>query len=276
MSLAVRLLTAATAATLCSCVADDLNDLSRAFNAPTPAQAARDALDPYDPDKRREGVVLLATSTFGGAAPYMKLYRDYTEHDPDPLVKAAAITALGRHGTPEDAVLIAPWLSTERSSHQHVRWCAALALQRLHNTDVVQVLIRSVMDKEEVADVRAAGCVALGQYPEDRVVQALIAATDARALSISTAAGQSLNLLTGQTWGEDSAAWNVWYRSALADSAAFKAQQAYLYPTYSRDKVWWEHVAFWIDQNWEIPAPPAGLRHDGRRTTWGDDDEADG
>ena len=261
---------------LCSCIADDLSEIGRVFNTPTPNEAARDALDPYDPNKRREGVVLLSTATFGGAAPYMKLYRDYTDHDPDPLVKAAAITALGRHGTPDDAELIAPWLSMDQSSHQHVRWCAALALQRLHNASVVPDLIRSLTDAREVSEVHEAVCVALGQYPEDRVVQGLLASLDARQLSVSAAAGESMHLLTGQNWGTDASAWSEWYRGALADGKPFQKQLDYLYPTYSRDKVWWEHVAFWMDQHWEVPQSPAGLQPSGRRTTWGDSPEGDG
>jgi len=261
---------------LCSCIADDLSEIGRVFNTPTPEEAARDALDPYDPNKRREGVVLLSTATFGGAAPYMKLYRDYTEHDPDPLVKAAAITALGRHGTPEDAALIAPWLSMERSSHQHVRWCAALALQRLHDPGVVPDLIRSLTDAREVSEVHEAVCVALGQYPEDRVVQGLLSSLDARELAVTTAAGQSMHLLTGQDWGTDASAWSTWYRGELDGGKPFAGQLEYLYPTYRRDKVWWEHVAFWIDQRWEVPQPPAGIPSAARRTTWGDAAEGDG
>jgi hypothetical protein len=263
-------------ASLAGCVADDLSDIGRVFSTPTPDEAARDALDPYDPNKRREGVVLLATATFGGAAPYTKLYRDYTEHDPDPLVKAAAITALGRHGTPDDALIIAPWLSKEKSTHQHVRWCAALALQRLHNPKVVPDLIRSLSEPREISEVQEAVCVALAQYPQDRVVQGLMPMLDARDLAVSAAAAESLHLLTGQDWGTDPRAWSTWYRGALASGSPFGSQLEYLYPTYHRDKVWWEHAAFWIDQQWEVPQPPAGAPTSGRRATWGNAPEGDG
>ena len=76
------------------CVMEDFNDIGETFFAKSPAEAARDALDPYNPDLRREGVVLLSNAPFGGVEAYMKMYRDYVENDPDPLVRGAAITAL--------------------------------------------------------------------------------------------------------------------------------------------------------------------------------------
>jgi len=255
---------------LTGCISDDFGELQRAFTVPTPGEAARDALDPYNPDKRREGVVLLSTSTFGGAAPYLKMYRDYVEHDEDPLVKSAAITALGRHGTPDDAALIAPWLQFSDDAHQHVRWTAALALQRLHNADVVPDLIESTLHRNEVGEVREACCTALGQYPEDRAVQALLASLDARELAVNAAAAEALQLLTGQALGLNRTAWSQWYAVALNDGTAFDQQQPYLYPTYSRGKVWWEYVAFWMDLQFESPQSPAGLEPAGKRSTYGD------
>jgi HEAT repeat protein len=267
---------AALAVVPLGCVADDLSEVSRVFSAPTPMEAAKDALNMYNADKRREGVVLLANSTFGGAAPYMEMYRTYVETDTDPLVRAAALTALGRHGTPEDALLIAPVLSFDETSHQHVRWCAALALQRLHNAEVVPELVRCTLNKEEVGEVREAACTALGQYKEDRVVQALLASLDARELAVNAAASQSLHMLTGQDWGLDVHAWGEWYRVALAKDTAFAGSEPYLYPTYRRGMVWWEHVAFWLDQQWEVPQSPAGLKPAGARRTWDADKDAAG
>ena len=104
---------------LSGCVTDDFDDITRVFDVPTPGEAARWALDQHDPDRRREGLVLLSTASFGGAQVYVDLYRDYVENDPDPLVKSAAIAALARHGTPQDALLIAPWDSTLSYQERH-------------------------------------------------------------------------------------------------------------------------------------------------------------
>lgn len=250
------------------CVMEDFNDIGDTFFAKSPAEAARDALDPYNPDLRREGVVLLSNAPFGGVDAYLKMYRDYVENDPDPLVRGAAITALSRHGDAKDAMLIAPFLSREVEENETVRWYAALALQRLHNVEVIPVLEKSIRDEEETGEIRAAVCIALGQYPEDRVVQMLFFGLDARELSVNIEAGEALWLLTGEQFGMDRVAWQNWYTAALANKNAFKNQQAYFYPTYDRDKSWWEHAAFWLDSSWEKPSSPTGLRSPEERRTW--------
>ena len=250
------------------CIMEDFNDLGDTFFSKSPAEAARDALDPYNPDLRREGVVLLSNAPFGGVDAYLKMYRDYVENDPDPLVRGAAITALSRHGDAEDAMVIAPFLSREVEENETVRWYAALALQRLHNVEVISVLEKSIRDEEETGEIRAAVCIALGQYPEDRVVQMLFFGLDARELSVNIEAGEALWLLTGEQFGLDRVAWQNWYTAALANKNAFKNQQAYFYPTYDRDKSWWEHAAFWLDSSWEKPSAPTGLRSRDERRTW--------
>src|SRR5678816_4886273 len=85
----------------CDTIGQDVGDLSSSFMPPKPADAARMMLDPHDPDKRREGTVLIANSPFGGAEVYLRAYRDYIQHETNPLVKAEAIRALGRHGSAE-------------------------------------------------------------------------------------------------------------------------------------------------------------------------------
>ena len=257
------------------CVTDDFNDIGATFFSPSPVDAATDALDPYNPDLRREGVVLLSNASFGGVDAYLKMYRDYVVNDPDPLVRAAAITALARHGDAADAMLIAPFLDRKVEENETVRWYAALALQRLHNPEVVGVMETTMRDEEETGEIRAALCVAMGQYPEDRVVQLLLFGLNSRELSVNTESAESLRMLTGQDFGLDPIVWTNWYDSALASRTAFKDQQEYLYPTYSRGKSWWEYAAFWMDTSWEKPSVPTGKRPRSERRTYdGRDAEA--
>ena len=267
-STALGLLGAAVLACTAGCVMEDFNDIGETLFAKSPIEAARDALDPYNPDLRREGVVLLANAPFGGVEAYLKMYRDYVENDPDPLVRAAAITALARHGDSKDAMLIAPYLSQQVEKNETVRWYAALALQRLHNSEVISVLEKSIRDSEENGEVRASVCVALGQYPENRVVQMLFFALDANELSVNTEAAESLWMLTGQKFGLDRVTWQTWYSSAIANGTAFKDQREYFFPTYSRDSSWWEYAAFWLDMSWEKPGTPTGKRSRDERRTW--------
>ncbi len=267
----LRLLLVIAPLLISGCVMDDLNDIGRMFETPTPGQAARWALDTHDVNHRREGIVLLSTASFGGTQPYLDLYRMSIEDDPNPLVKSAAISALARHGTPEDAELIAPWCEQRVTDSVTIRWSAVQALQRLHNSEVVPVLIRVARDWSEQSEVRSAACVAMGQYPEDRVVQALIDVLDARELSINADAAQALSQLTGQEFGLDLTAWQLWYEHTLdGGTSPFASQQTYTYPTYDRDKVWWEHIAFWLDEQYEPSLQPIGLRPHDEKRTWDD------
>ncbi len=275
-NLAATIVLAVPALAGCETINQDLGDLAKGFMPPSPAEAARMALDPHDADRRREGTLLLCNAPFGAADVYLAMYRDYVAHEQDPLVKAVAVRALGRHGAPQDATLL-----VGQAAHEsvQVRWEVAKSLQRLHHPAAVPALLGFLRDEEEHADVRVAAAIALGQYPEDRVVQGLIAALDARELSINLAAKQSLEVLTGQTLGPEPRPWFSWYNARTDDP--FAGRREYLYPTYHREDTFLEKIAFWSSRVEEQPAPPAGLRPSSERSTYGDgdgdgDDEADG
>ena len=268
---ALSLIAAAVAGTGCETIGQDLGDLAKGIFAPTPAEAARMAVDPHDPDRRREGTLMLANASFGGAPAYLTMYRDYVQNDRDPLVKAVAIRALARHGSAEDAALIAPRL---RHENVQVRWEAAKGLQRLHDPGVVPDLLRTVGTVEEHSSVRVAAATALGQYAEDRVFQGLVGALDARELSVNVVAEDALRILTGRSFGLDPRPWLNWYNGA-ADTA-FDGRLEYLYPTYQREETLLEKLAFWTSRHDEEPAPPAGLRPRSERRTYEDDEEPGG
>jgi hypothetical protein len=251
----------------CETISQDFNDLAKGIVAPTPRAAAEMALDQHDPDRRREGTLLLANAPWGGNPTYLRMYRDYVQFDNDPLVKATAIRALAKHGVAEDAPLLAPHLVND---NVQVRWEAAKGLQRLHNPVVVPDLLATLGREDEHSDVRVAAACALGQYPEDRVFQGLVAALDVRELAVNIQAGRSLGLLTGQDFGLEPRAWLEWYNSVEGDR--FAGGGEYLYPTYHRELSWLEKLAFWSVRVEEHPAPPAGLRPSDERRTYGDEE----
>ena len=181
------------------------------------------ALDQDDPDRRREGVLLISNSTIGGEEVYVKLYQEYVQFEPDALTKAAAIRALARHGMPDDALLIQPHLKHE---NVQVRWEATKGLQRLHNPSVVQSLIEVLRDEDERAEIRAATAIALGQYPQDNVFQGLLSALNARELSVNDASEQSLNTLTGKSFRYNVRSWLRWYNDAAKTGDAFAGRKA--------------------------------------------------
>ncbi len=254
---AVGLLAAAVG---CETFTQDLNSLGSAIMPVSPEQAARWMVDPNDPDNRRKGTVLISNSPFGGAEAYVTWYRDRIAVEANALVRAALVTALGRWGEPSDAPVIAARLADD---NLYVRWEAAKALQRIHNPAVVPDLLRVMRNDDEDTDVRTAAAVALGQYPQDRVFQVLVAALDAPQLSINEAARKSLGTLTGESLGLDPEAWLAWYNGA---AAPFAGQQEYLFPTYQRDETLLEKLAFWSKKSYEQPAPPAGLKPPPRET----------
>jgi hypothetical protein len=264
---------------LVGCI-NDVNSLQDVLSPKSPAQAAMEAMDPHDPDKRRMGTLDLANAPFGGSDLYVKLYRERVRTEQDPIVLAVAIKALARHGSSEDALLIAPYL---QSDQLHVRWEAAKGLQRLHNESVVGPLLVTLNNEDESqSDVRTEAALALGQYPQARVFHGLVRALDAPELAVNLAAIKSLGSITGQDFGMDSSVWLSWYETvdSQAGKDPFENRVDYLYPTYTRDDSFLETLAFWYSRYEEKPASPAGLKPSSTRSTYeqqeqGQDRDAD-
>ena len=137
-ALAGAMLAMTTLAGGCRTIGEDLADFAESLTPVTSSQAARWATDPNDPDRRRQGIVLIANSSIGGYEPYVRLYREYVNHESDPIVRAVSLRALAKHGEPEDAAAIAANLDPEIPQ---VRWEAAKGLQRLHGPEVVPAML---------------------------------------------------------------------------------------------------------------------------------------
>ncbi len=250
----------------CSQISQDLGDFMESFNPPSPGQAARWMFDPNDPDLRRKGLTLVAAAPFGGEEVYLRAYRDIVTNERDPIVRAIAVRALGRHGLPEDAPLVADLLVND--DNESVRWEAAKALQRLHNPEVIPSMLDRLVKLDESADVRAEIAIGLGQYPRDDVFQSLAAALDSPELIVNDAAKESLRTITGQGFSDDNTKWIAWYEQAEAAGDPFATRRPYVYPTYSRDIGWFEKLTFWSTPRFESPGPPAGLTPEGARSTY--------
>lgn len=245
----------------CEGAGSDLRDFGGTFTPISPQQAAIKATNPSDPEAQRSGTVLLSSAPWGGSPVYVKLYRLYVEENSDPLVRAAAILALGRHGDPSDAELISKQL-THKS--RQVRLASALALQRLHDTKVTDTMWRRLIDDREDAEVRVELAIGLAQYPVDAVFQALCTALDQRELSVNLAASDSLRLLTNHDFGIDRKLWLAWARS---QKQIFDERIVYLYPTFQRRFDFWDVIVFWQPITWEKPGLPAGMIDPGLRPT---------
>lgn len=250
----------------CDTIGSDLKSFGESFAPPSPQQAATWAVDTTDSENMRRGISLLSNSVFGGTEAYVKLYRFYVQEERDPLVQAAAIEALGRHGTPEDALVIAQRLD---STFFQVRLAAAAALQRLHNEKVAEAMWRRLVAEQEESDIRVELAIGLGQYARDDVFQALATALDQPELAVNLASLDSLRLLTNQDFGLNRRLWLSWYASTASPSR-FSADLTYLYPTYQRDLGFWDYLIFWDIPTFESPGVPTGLASRGAKSTYGD------
>ena len=265
-----RRLLVATASTIlliagCESLSEDFNDFTEKFSPPSPFQAAVWASDFNDPGLQRRGVILLSNATFGGERTYVDLYRVLSDESSDPLVQAAGIRALGRWGSPEDALVIADQLENE---YRQVRLEAAIALQRVHEESVEDRIWRRLVDESEDEAIRIELAIALGQYPTDSAFQALALTLEDRSLAMNLAAADSLRVLTGRDFGIDGPAWLSWYDST---KTPFAQVEIFLYPTFERPISFFEKLAFWDPTVFEKPAPPRGLDIGGR-STYDDED----
>ena len=226
--------------------------VSPLIDTESPAETARAMFDATDPDRRRRAIVRTADAPWGGDEKYVRLYRmmlgSFDESpdaegapDPDPTVQAAAIQALGRHGEPSDAKLIAPRLDSDST---FVRWEAAKALQRLHDPapPVVRGLIERVTQDEDV-DVRLASATALGQYPRPDVFDVLVAALSDEDYSVRHAARGSLATLTGTDQGPEASDWLDWASQHRDDM--FAESDTFTYETYQPPRSMFDTLKFW-------------------------------
>ncbi len=239
----------------------------------SPEEAARMAINQFNADERARGTLLLANSFFGGESIYLELYEDNID-DWDAGVRAAAVRALGIHGLPEHGPLIVERLDDE---DERVRLEAARTLQRIHTEDAVQPLLDRIAEPvigmdddlpgESDPQVRAEAAHALGQYAQPQVIEGLIRALDDRQLAVNIAARQSLRTLTGQDFGEDSAAWLDWYAST---EEPFRGRTAYVYPVFERGRRLVEYLPLTPPPPNEAASTPVGMppvRREGRATT---------
>lgn len=232
----------------------DADSVLTLFAPPSPAEAAAMAVNEFSADDRQLGTLLLANAPWGASDVYVRLYRLNLD-DEDASVRTAAARAIGLHGVPDDAPRIADMLTNDPD--RLVRWEAARTLQRLHNRSVIAAIVRATDGRNEPeVIVREAAATALGQYAEQRVLDALILALDDPDLTVNAAARESLRTLTGEDFGYPPRPWVDFVRG---NPRPFAGRLEYTFPAYSRDRKWFEWINPFFDVPNEISAAPVGM-----------------
>ena len=162
----------------------------------------RQAFDRSDADRRQDAVRRIAAAQWGGNPKILPLYRLLLT-DPDSTVRAAAVSALARHGGPEDADAVAAQLAQPAP---FLRWEAAKALRRLPGEQTVSPLLNALLEDED-AGTRVAAAEALGRYQRRDVYEALRRALLDADFAVVAAAAESLATLTGEDLGSAPEPW---------------------------------------------------------------------
>jgi len=225
------------------------------FSPQKPLEVVEDAFNPYDSDKRRRAITMLAAAPWGGEEPYLRAYRLLLEGagDDDPTVRAACVRALGIHGTTDDASILARRLS---DSSALVRWEAAEALQKIHNPVAIEALNEAVHADRDT-DVRASAAAALGQYASPEVFSVLVGALNDDQHDVVRAAWLSLKTLTGQDLDTTASAWLAFAEAQPA--RLFVGQQPYYWQPYDKPPTLLDKAQFWKDHKTPDPRRPTGL-----------------
>lgn len=224
-------------------------------DASTPSdagEAARNVITSKNPDWRRKAVGFLADEDYGGEPQYRGMYDLFGLADPDAGVRAASCRALGDHGGAKDGAAIVPLLADKDAM---VRLAAASALCKIElsgeaRTNAMDGLIKLLADED--VDVRAKAADALGHFPDERAMRALMDALEDSAFTVVWYAHRSLVACAGKDGkdlGYDARAWGA----AMAERKG-EVACAYLWKPYYRRP----SVVQWGWQPWTLlhDAPP--------------------
>ena len=196
--------------------------MAERLTGPSPSKLAAWAFDPNDPDRRRQGIVGLSSRDWGLKEPYLKGYAALLKTDKDPLVRAAAVRALGRA---QDLTYAPDVTRALLDADVNVRQDAATALDKVYDASSATALRnRALNDADQ--DVRASSCRALRHHRDISVVRTLVDCLSDKAFSVRYHAHGSLVAIVGKDLGYDPQDWaDVAGARALAPKAAAAAYE---------------------------------------------------
>ncbi len=185
------------------------------------------AFDTVSADQRRKAIAEMSQEDWGKQEPCLKAYAMLAK-DPQPIVRATAISALHTAGSPAYAQVLIDAL--EHDPVEYVRVDAADGLTSIVAPAAVEPLIKHAKS-DTCLDIRLRSLRGLKNYPQKPVLDALLVCLGDEEFGIRFTARQSLAALIGQDDGYDVNKWTKTI-SAKGDAFAKPAPKAV-------QKAWW-------------------------------------
>ncbi|MHC4179574.1 MAG: HEAT repeat domain-containing protein [Planctomycetota bacterium] len=173
------------------------------FFPPSKDELLADAVNPDDPDTRREAITELSDSSAVNEQAVQDLFDLILRSDSNSFVRAAASTALGKAQNPQYVPTLAKAMTDPAMV---VRWDTARALDRVIGKEAVGPLMTAASDDPSL-DVRVAATRSLRNYHGPAVVRRLVVLMDDPELPIRREAHNSLKDVFGVDFGPSSEDW---------------------------------------------------------------------
>ena len=165
-----------------------------------------------NPDVRRERVLQLGREHAWSARQREATVSALTavgQSDPDPLVRSAALVSLQKQDK-EAAQALARQLLSDADAL--VRWDAVKVLSTSSSREARSGLLYAVRS-DSSRDVRREAAKGLSRFPDDEVVEQLLALLGDSDSDVVVASCRSLERISGQKLGAQPGAWQEWYQS---------------------------------------------------------------
>jgi len=157
-----------------------------------------------DADLRREGILKLGQKKMARKKATPKILRNMAQNDPNPQVRAAAVSVLARIDKGQTLLIILQKATQDASPLVRRECIVPLGIQ---NDEQAGVILLEMLRTDEDAELRAEAAAALKNYPAPKTIRGLIEGLTDEAFSVNYQCRQSLIKLTGKDFGYDHTEW---------------------------------------------------------------------